>query len=325
MKSNIKDLVKVFLGIILYRRAIRTTRADLVYVNEHAVIQASIASWLCRIPSVIHVRSQLLKGTIGFRRYLIIRSILNFNEMVFAITDKEASQLNPREHEMSKIKIVGEFLNGEQDHPVRDTVRRSKQAMYNGKSMILMLGGVQKIKGTVDFLRAAQKVAAIFHDAIFVIAGTIRKNGNRVERLHYEECSRIIEDLKQSNQVLILGEIHNAMDWVARTDVLVAVSTESHFSRPVIEAWGFSKPVIASATAHMRSLIVNGVDGILVDVGDCIGLTGAIVKLLENKTLRVALGNAGKDKAKADFDASTNTSFIVDYCERILQPLATTQ
>jgi glycosyltransferase involved in cell wall biosynthesis len=322
MQTNLKDLVKLCLGILVYRKVIRETRADLVYVNEHAVIQASIAAWICGIPAVIHVRSQLLRGVFGIRRGIVTRLILRLNQWIFAITDKEALQFNARGREADKIKIVGEFFNEADFRSVEHKFSGRKPEQHGTRSMVMMLGGIQRIKGTVDFLRAAQRVITTRNDVVFVIAGTIRRNGSRVERKHYEECSRIIEEMEPGKQILVLGEIENAMEWVASIDILVSASSASHFSRPVIEAWGCGKPVIATATEHMDSLIVNGVNGLLVDVGDSAGLARSIEILLDSATLRNSYGKAGKEKVRAEFDASVNTKLIIDYCDRVVKPLS---
>ncbi len=61
-------------------------------------------------------------------------------------------------------------------------------------------------------------------------------------------------------------------------------------------------PPIACATDGAREIITNGVDGLLVRVGDHEDLAEAILKLIEDPALRQRLGAKAQIKAR-QFDA----------------------
>lgn len=318
LSTAAKDLVKLLYGVVIYAKVLRSTGADLVYVNEHVVIQASLAARLVGVPAVVHVRSMLLSGTVGIRLSLMRMLIRRFNRFIFAITHQEAAQLNLPPDEASKVKLVGEFFD------IRDSGYKPLNgsepmlAFRREKHVVLMLGGIQSMKGSLDFLCAAEEVLRKRNDVTFIVAGTIRENGSRKEREHYLACQDIVQRLKPIERLWVLGEIDQSLELVAMADIVVSPATISHFSRPVIEAWGFGKPVVATATKHMNELISDGINGILVNVGSSGEIAESIQQLLEHPDLRKSLGEAGKRKVAKEFDAARNAGMIVDCCDTLV-------
>jgi glycosyltransferase involved in cell wall biosynthesis len=79
--------------------------------------------------------------------------------------------------------------------------------------------------------------------------------------------------------------------------VLPSVSTES-FGMVLIESMACGTPVVASSLPGVRSVVANGVDGLLVPSGDWAELAKAVTTLLDNRDLRVRMGQAGRRKVE---------------------------
>jgi glycosyltransferase involved in cell wall biosynthesis len=312
------ECLKFLWGILVVGKAIRETSPHLVYVNEHVVLQASIAARLWRVPAVLHIRSLLLKGVHGIRRRVISRLILRCNSVVFAITGIEAEQLSPRGDEKKKIMVVGEFFP--EIRPGRLDAKKCREVfgLPGDRPVVTMLGGVEDAKGTLIFLRSSATVLSRFPGVLFVIAGRIEKEGVE-RRTYYEECMELVEPLRKDGSVRLLGEIANPLELIAASDVIVSPSTMTHFSRPVIEAWGCGRPVIASGTDHMRNLIEHGVNGLLFDSGDHEALAHGLCRLLGDAGLRERLGEAGARKVSAEFNARENLRTIVEVCDSLIE------
>ena len=318
MLMILKNSVKFFLGIVIVWKAIGVSRADIVYANEYAVIQGSLAAFLRRIPSVMHIRSRFLRGTIGIRRAILARLIPVFNDAVFAITKIEADQLQPSEKGREKIRVIGEFFPMSAAQTIEGKVVRKAFGFPEGKQIVTMLGGILEIKGTIDFLRAAERVARERKDVLFVLAGKSDWKVGDGGREYFEECSVIIEVLRQLKAIIVLGEITNSLELVAASEIVVSPSRETHFARPVIEAWGFSKPVIAVRTEHIENLISDNVNGLLVTEGSSDNFAMAIQRLLQDGELCRRLGSEGKKRTRADFSADENVGKIVDICDSLV-------
>ena len=76
-------------------------------------------------------------------------------------------------------------------------------------------------------------------------------------------------------------------------DMLVMPSKTEGWGLALMEAMACGKAVIASRAGGIPELVRNGVEGCLVRPGDVRGLSEAILKLLSDASMRLALGRAG--------------------------------
>ncbi|MEW6510898.1 MAG: glycosyltransferase family 4 protein [Bacteroidota bacterium] len=311
IRTFVKDVAKFLGGFAIALGAIRKTRPDLVYVNEYSAVQAALAARVCGIPAVTHVRSQMLSGTFGVRRYLLRLLLFACNQALFAITKREAGQL--RADKGGKVRVIGEFFPTRSGGSLNGGAFREACRIPKGNRLIATLGGIYTLKGTMDFLRAAFLVSGRHNDVVFAVAGKQYRNG-RHHREYYDACMRLAHPLQVNGALLFLGEIANPLELIAASDILVSPSTVSHFSRPVIEAWGLSKPVIAARLPHMEDLIKDGVSGLLYNPGDYEGLSRAMLRLLDDTRLADRVAQEGKKKCLAEFDAETNLRNIIETC-----------
>jgi glycosyltransferase involved in cell wall biosynthesis len=315
MKNVIKDLAKFVIGFLVVLRMIRRVKPDLVYVNEYSVVQASLAARLLRVPSVIHIRSQMLTGTFGLRAWCVKRMVLACNDAVFAITKREAEQLSAKPGEKDKVHVIGEFMPVRTDQHVTLPDLRAQLNLPPDKKLVTMVGGIAPVKGTMEFLLAGADVLDRCPSAFVVLAGGKRNPTDAMGRSYLEECLRKIEELKARGRFAYVGELTAALGLIAGSDALASTSTLPHFPRPVIEAWGCGKPVVAFRSGHTEDLITDGVDGLMVRCGDTKGLADAIVRLLDSADLCRRLGNAGLAKVQKEFDADKNIAEIIRYSE----------
>jgi glycosyltransferase involved in cell wall biosynthesis len=316
IRNILKDAVKFVFGFFIVRRVIRRTDPDLVYVNEYSVVQAALAARTCGIPTAMHIRSRMLSG--GIRRWAMSRLILRCVDAVFAITRIEAEQLRPRPREEKKIFVVGEFVPVGQVKEIGRQEARAAFGLPDDRKVIVMMGGIREIKGARDFLRAGAVALERYPRAILALAGGT-KGARSPGILAYEDsCMEVVRSLQRNDGIRVLGEIPNPLDLIAASDILVSPSTQGHFSRPVIEAWGFGKPVVVYRTPHMERLIAHESDGLLLEPGDIEGLAAAMIRLLEDPAMCQRLGAAGRSKVNAEFDATKNLTFIVNTCTSLM-------
>jgi glycosyltransferase involved in cell wall biosynthesis len=214
--------------------------------------------------------------------------------------------------------VVGEFVPQVHHRTADAHASRELFGLTQKKHVITMLGGIREIKGTLVFLRAAQQVLLKYSNVIFVIAGSNYHDGTSSKRAYFDVCMKVVESLRQEGSIILLGEIANALDLIGASDIIVSPSLQTHFSRPVIEAWAYSKPVVAAKTAHMSDLIAHGINGFLVEPGDAQTFADCLVRLLNDDELCKRLGREGKKKASAEFDADKNLQTIVETCDAYL-------
>ena len=63
------------------------------------------------------------------------------------------------------------------------------------------------------------------------------------------------------------------------------------------EGMAHGKPVVASRVGGLLDLVVDGETGLVVEPGDIPGLRDALERLLDDRELRLRLGEAGRERA----------------------------
>ena len=70
----------------------------------------------------------------------------------------------------------------------------------------------------------------------------------------------------------------------------------------VLEGMACARPIVGSDVAAISTAVVDGITGVLVPPGDVAALSEAIRLLTRNRSLRHALGAAGRRRAESQFD-----------------------
>jgi glycogen(starch) synthase len=102
-------------------------------------------------------------------------------------------------------------------------------------------------------------------------------------------------------------------------DLLVATSRFESFGLILIEAMRHGKPVIASRTGGMSSIIDDGTEGYLIEVGNVPALAGRFLALISSADARERFGRAGRSRFNRDFTATLMASRIVAFFESIIR------
>lgn len=102
-----------------------------------------------------------------------------------------------------------------------------------------------------------------------------------------------------------LGVVDEATKWnvLAASDVLCMPSTGEAFGIVYAEAWLCGKPVIGANSGAVPSVIAHGVDGLIVEPGDAVGLARYLAYLGQNPRIAQRMGLAGQCKATDHFNA----------------------
>jgi|GEM_PF-1794234 glycosyltransferase involved in cell wall biosynthesis len=320
IKKFCKSCIKFFLGLAVTYTAIKKIKPDLVYVNEYVVLQASIVSRLLNVPSVMHIRSLVLKDKFRFRKKILISAIARFSDLIFAISKIEAQQIVTRQpFAQNKVFEICEFID-ENNYNVNFDAIEIKKAfkLPLDKKIVIMVGGVAALKGTLDFVKAAEIVLKERNDVIFLITGHVFDKGPHDVIKYAQDCFSVINSPEVNSSILLMGIVKNIIELLACCDILVSPSTETHFSRPVVEAWALKKAVIATRTAHSENLIEENVDGALVEINNPNQIALCINKILSNREFALTIGENGYKKALKDFGKANGAEKIVKLCSELI-------
>ncbi len=162
----------------------------------------------------------------------------------------------------------------------------------SGKKMVLFTGRLTKHKGVDILIKAARSIQA----EVFIL-------GDGPEKSHLE---KLVKDLKLSN-VRILGYMKpdNEIGFRAfykRCDVFVTPSTWNEpFGLVILEAMAAKKPVVATRTGGIASIVKDGVNGYLIKARNSKALAEKVNLLLGNDELRKKMGQKAYETVRDRF------------------------
>ncbi|MBV9927734.1 MAG: glycosyltransferase family 4 protein [Acidobacteria bacterium] len=161
-----------------------------------------------------------------------------------------------------------------------------------------IVGELSEVKGQLEFVRAARLVADEFGNGVeFVIAGEDNSRGGQ----YRARVEGLIDELKLNESVRLLGRVEDVSGVVAGLDLLVSASRSEAFGMAMAEALVCGVPVVATATEGARSLIEDGVNGLLVPVGDVRAMAAAVSSLFADGERHRALGDNARRSARERF------------------------
>ena len=158
-----------------------------------------------------------------------------------------------------------------------------------------LIGAVGRLwpqKRVKDLIWAADLLKSTRDDTHLVIVG----DGPQRSRLEsYRDQSQI------TDRVHFVGERDDVPRLMPHFDVLWLGSEYEGQSNAILEAMLAGVPVIATNIAGNRDLVVDGVTGYLVPIGDRFEFTRRTHWLLDDETLRQRLGDAGRQRVLREF------------------------
>ena len=319
LPKTLLRLAQFPMSYVRAKRYFAGVRPDIVHLNTSTLTAAALAAKRCGARVVWHIREPLQSGYFGIRRSIIRRIIARTSDAILPICRYDASQLI----QTPNIEVVYNFIDFAQFSSEIDGEEiRTELKAAPGAVVVLMLGGVNPIKGTAEFVTAALKVLETGKNVIFIVAGPVppasfrnRLNGLSVyaKRL----SSAIPEERKAA--IRLIGIRSDVPKLLAASDILCFPSTVPHFARPVIEASAMQVPVIASDLGGPQELVVHEETGLLVPACDTDALASALIRLIDDPDLRKRFGRAGRVLAKEKFDAEKNTRQVIGVYRHLME------
>lgn len=299
-------------GLLFAKRYIKQTKPDLVYVNEYVLMQFSLAAKSLGVEAITHVRSKFIDGNFGVRKLLISKYLLKSNKKIIAISEIEKSQfLIGKNRDTDKIFVVNEFLSSKDFDTSFDQTEIKKRIGLNpNKIVVLFLGGIFNIKGSLLFLKAATVLLSKRSDVVILFIGD-QSYHNSSERKYYNECQKLIQDINLNNNFIEISEHIEIKDYFNICDIYVNANQVTHFARPIIEAWAKKKSVVCSNTLHNCNLVSNNKDSLLFEKNDYNDLAEKLELLLENIELRNWIAKEGFEKASQYFNDEVTINQII--------------
>jgi rhamnosyl/mannosyltransferase len=189
--------------------------------------------------------------------------------------------------------------------------RAAERRQRHGVPLILFVGLLRYYKGVSFLIEAMQQVAGRL---LVVGAGPQEQEWKALTaRLGLEQrivfLGRVSDDdllgLYHACDVFVLPSIHRSESWGAVQ----------------VEAMACGKPLICTELGTGTSFVnLHEVTGLVTPPANAAALADAINRLLADPALRQRLGQAGRQRALAEFSADTMVSRLVEWYRAVLRP-----
>jgi len=296
------------ISLIRLARLMRRERFDLVHV--HTPVAAALGRIAARITGVRHV----VYTAHGFyfhdrmapwkRRLVVwIERWLGrcCTDLLFTQSAEDAEtavheKIVPRE----RVVWIGNGVDlGRHAAPPNPEVRRSLD-LETDHLVVGFVGRLVREKGIVELFEAMACVHdALPHARLLIVGDTLASDRDRkaISMLHH-----VLERHHLQGAIRFAGFREDIPDLLAAMDVFVLPSHREGMPRTILEAMATGVPVVATDIRGCREEVVDGVTGFLVPVNSPSQLAAAILRTLEDRDLASRLGEAGRARARAEFN-----------------------
>ena len=239
-----------------------------------------------RVPLKLLFTSAAQREHTGWTRFLIGRM-----DAVVATSSRSKSYLKV------PARVVMHGIDCERFSPDGPMPTGDLAGMLDGRKVVGCSGRIRHQKGTDIFVESMIALLPRHPDWSAVITGRVTAEHDAYAAdLHERIASAGLQD-----RILFAGEVDDIAAWFRRFDLYVAPPRNEGFGLTPLEAMASRTPVVATDAGAFAELIVEGVTGRVVPVGDAVALAAAIEPYLSDDALRAQAAEAGLAHVRSHF------------------------
>ena len=170
----------------------------------------------------------------------------------------------------------------------QDDVRRALLTRLGRPSETMLIGTVGRldpVKDHATLLQAMQRLRAGGHAADLVLVG---------DGATREALAARAKSLQIDGHVHFLGMRDDVHSLLPAFDLFALSSITEGYSLALVEAAAAALPIVATRVGGNADIVGDGVTGLLVEPRDAAALADALARLLDDRELRLAMGQAGR-------------------------------
>jgi len=292
----------------LVRELIRF-RPEIVHVNTSyfwAFLRDGFAVRLARIAgarTILHLRGgdfpEWADGASATWR-TFIAATLRKTDLLIALTEHTRRWLEAEES-AERVRYLPNFVQ-------LDAIGAPPDRSARGAPVeVLFVGWLLEAKGVRELLAAARNLSG----ARFTLVGP--------EEPRFTETIRgELDALADRVRVLPAQPRETIFQLYRESDVFVLPTWREGFPNVVIEAMAAGLPVVATPVGAIPEAVEDGRSGLLVPVRDAAALEAALRRLIDDPSLRRALGAAARARVEAVFSFGAVVDQLAKYYDELL-------
>ncbi len=250
-------------------------------------IYGSLASYLCRIPSIAVVTGLgytfINKGVIHQLAKWLYKISLRIPQRVWFLNqdDQNLFLLQKLVSENKALCINGEGINTDDFSP-----RESETEQFN----VLLIARLLKDKGIYEYITAAEKIKKLKPNIEFQILGPYVES--QLDGIPQSE----IKKYESQGLIKYLGETDDVRPYIANASVIVLPSYREGIPRSLLEASAMERPVIATKVPGCVNVVIDNITGYLCEPKSSESLAETLLKMIQlTPQQRMNMGHNGRN------------------------------
>ena len=305
------SLIKIF---------IRVNFDGIFSITPKAGLLSMFAGFLCRVKFRLHYfTGQVWVTRKGFQRFFLrnIDRLMGFlasnvltecNSQKKFLEDEKIIKKN-RLQVLANGSICGVDTNQFKPNNELKTKVRSSLGISQESILLLFLGRLNRDKGVLDLANVVKNIYQknLSDNIQLLIIGPDEENiKNKVEVI----CKDFIKNIHFKDFT------DEPEKFMAAADIFCLPSYREGFGMAALEAGACALPTVASKIYGLTDA-VGPETGLFHAPGDVNGIEEAILKLVEDKNLRLDMGNKGRERTQNLFEKSYVTGEFVKYIKTL--------
>lgn len=291
--GRLSNIILAIITVLRIMWLIYKEKIDIVFSNDcRESIYGGIAAYFAGIPATFFWHS-------FFSRHPLARISLAIPTTAIFTNNKEKKEAIEKYYNKKNIYYIQ--IGIEMKEGVEPNMRQ-KLGLSVDAPLITQVSHLIPWKGHTYFIKSVPRIINYCPEAKFIIVGS--KPSPKF--LFYEnELKELVKSLRLGNSIIFLDYIENRREFLGilvASDIIVHPAVYEDYGITILEAWLYSKPVIAVNGGGPKQFIADGIDGILVPPNNSDAIAEAVIWLLKNPNICEVIGQKAKKKVEKYFN-----------------------
>jgi glycosyltransferase involved in cell wall biosynthesis len=247
------------------------------------------------------------------KRIKVVQSIIDLSERIVVLTNKSREILiNHYDSQKEKIKVIA--------HGTHIVLWEQKEKLkynyhYTGKLVMSTFGLISENKNIESALYALPEIVAQHPDVIYLVIGKTHPEIIKREGEKYRNTLlNIVQALRLESHVVFINEYldqKQLLEYLSLSDIYLFTSKDPHqaVSGTLVYAMSCGCAVVSTPIPHALEVLDTSTGIVLKEFDNTAEFKDAILKLVENKEQRMAMGR----NAYSQTHASTWENIAIQY------------
>lgn len=298
LKLTIRNYLFLIPSVIKAFGHLRKINPTIIHLNSTCLFVFAIAAKLLKIKVICHIREPVRVGVLGYPLRLFNKM---FVDHFIGISNYDLRSLGPICSTPSEViyNFVDRFEKKNENIDEETNHLRNYFGIKKDDVVFLYLARFAESNGWKVLIDYSKELLRSNYNVHVILVGGSQTILNFSEKIHLVEFCTSPET------------------YFKLADVFVCPFTLPHFARGIIEASAFSLPVLGNNVGGVDELILHGETGYLYNSKR--EFLNYSTSLIQNKLLRINLGENAYKFAKEKFDIKINLERTYDIYEKVME------